>query len=271
MHQSFLIASGKGGVGKSTLTANLAFTLSRMGRKVCIVDADIGLRDQDVLLGLENNVVYDLVDVVNHDCTLDQALVSPMNEPDLKLLPAAQFKRVKAADHKRLSTILRELKYRFDYVLIDCPAGIENGFRNVLKAGVDQAIIVCTPDDVCIRNAERVISLLNEKNSNRPTLIVNRLDSELIQKGEMYSAETVAGILDIPLLGEIPEDRIVYRSQLNHMFFADVDCEARSAVRRIAGRIKGEHISFPDYGKKRASLFHRIFGTKVKEVRAIDR
>ena len=266
MKKVWLIASGKGGVGKSTVTANLAAALCQMGRKVCIIDGDIGLRDQDALLGLENQIVYDLIDVINKDCELTRALVSPLEMPDLSLLPAAQFARCSDLKADKLIRVLDQLKNMFDFILIDCPAGIEKGLRNLCKVHPDASILVCTPDDICIRNAERLCDLFNEKGLPRPMLLVNRLDPELIEAGEQYSAAVVAATLDLPLVGELPEDRLIYRCQLNHILFAGTEGEPRSAIRRIACRLRGETAALPAYGTKKAGFFSRLFRKKLTEV-----
>ncbi len=270
MSTSICIASGKGGVGKSTFTANLGAVLAHRGSSVVIIDMDIGLRSQDALLSLENRVVYDVVDVASNDCGLEQAVLSHPDIPNLSLLPAAQFARVKALDPARLKKILEELKTTHDYILLDCPAGIERGFRNVLNAGVDQTILIVTPDDICIRDAERAAQILEKKQLERPRIIVNRLNYRLIRRGEMYPAHTVAETLDLELLGEIPEDSVVSRSILNHSLFVDYDCEARSAVLRIASRISGADVPLPGYGARGVSVWYRLFPTRMKEVAPFD-
>lgn len=270
MGQVWMIASGKGGVGKSTVAAALGTALARRGQKVCIVDADIGLRDQDAILGLQDRIVYDLLDVARKECALPQALVGPAELPNLTLLPAAQFHRVKELDRKAFRKILLLLQQSNDFVLIDCPAGIERGLRGLMSPLIDRTLIVCTPDDVCIRNAERVAALMQEKELPRPLLLVNRLDAELIQHKEMYSAATVAQTLDLELLGEIPEEPMVYRALIKHLPLMDVDCEGRSALERIARRMLGEELPLPGYGTVRPGFFRRLFGPKLKEVKRID-
>lgn len=271
MSLSILIASGKGGVGKSTLTANIGAALALRGSSVVIVDTDIGLRSQDALLGLENLVVYDLIDVSNRDCSLEQALLDVPSVPGLRLIPASQFARVKMLDSGRFKKMLNALKESFDYILIDSPAGIEKGFRNTLRAEPDQVILVVTPDEICMRDAERAAQVIEEKHQPRPRLIVNRLDSALIQEGEMFAARTVADTLDLPLLGEIPEDPVVYRSVLRHRLLIDYDCEARRALLRIAGRLLGEIIPFPEIGRGHVPFFRRVFRKSIKEVIPLDR
>ena len=266
----YAIASGKGGVGKSVLTANLAACLAMNGSRVLVVDADIGLRSQDALLGLENRIVYDLIDLARGDCEAEQAVLPGETFPSLHLLPAAQFERAKALDPKKLSKILRALRDGYDYILIDCPAGIERGLRNVLNAGADEIILVATPDDISLRSAGRTAQLIEEKQAPRPRLIVNRLDGELIRSGEMYSAFTAAQVLDLPLLGAVPEDPLVYRSQLKHDLFVRYDCEARSALMRIAERLRGRNLPIYAYGVRKRRFFRDWFPRSLKEVAPLD-
>ena len=257
-----LFASGKGGVGKSTIAANLATALARGGYTVTLIDTDIGLRSQDALLGMENRVVFDLVDVAKGNCLLSQALLTQPDLPNLSLLPAAQFARSRDLSPKALKKILTVLRQKRDHILIDCPAGIERGLRNTLNAGVDETVLITTPDDLCIRDAERVCALIDEKKLPRPRLIVNRLNRDLIFAGEMYRAQTVSEVLDLPLLGELPEDPAFLLAQLRHALVLDCRCEAREALIRIAGRMRGALVPFPEYGRKRTSRFRRHFPAK---------
>ena len=271
MSKVWMISSCKGGVGKSTLTANIGRALARQGRKVCIVDTDIGLRDQDALLGLENRIVFDLLDVAERVCALSQALISPEGEPNLSLLPASQFARSKELERRAFRRVLGELGRSFDVVLIDCPAGIERGLRGLMNKEIDETIVVCTPDDVCIRNVERVIPIMENKELPRPQVIVNRLIPDLVRSGEMYSAQTVAATLDVPLLGEVPDDPCVYRATLQHLSVLDIDCEARNAIRRIAERMIGKDAPLPGYGSARLPWYRRILQAGPKEVKRLDR
>ena len=270
MSVCYAIASGKGGVGKSALTANLAAALAQAGKRVAVVDADIGLRSQDALLGLENRVVYDLVDLAKGDCALDQALLESGEIPSLYLLPAAQFSRVKELDPKKFRKIIRALRLQFDLILIDCPAGIERGFRNVLNAGPDYVLLVVTPDDISLRSAERAVQTVDAKELPRPLLIVNRLDSCLISARDMMSARTAAEVLDLQLIGEIPEDPAFYRSQLRHELMIRQECEARQAVLRVASRLLGNTVDFPSYGQELPVRRRRILPLFTKEVTPID-
>ena len=266
-----MIASGKGGVGKSTVTACIGLGMAREGRKVCIVDADIGLRDQDALLELQSSIVFDLLDVAEGHCRLEQALVSPEGEARLSLLPASQFARAKELKPGAFRKILTRLKELYDVVLIDCPAGIERSLRGLMNEAVDECVLICTPDDVCIRNAERTAGVMVDKGMPRPRVVVNRLDEALIRAGEMYSAATVAGVLDAELLGEIPEDPFVYRAALLHTSPMDIDCEARLALKRIARRMLGLDEPLPGYGTQRLNWLRRLFQPILKEVKRIDR
>ena len=272
MSVSYCIASGKGGVGKSTIVANLAAALAWRGHSVAVVDTDIGLRAQDALLAMENQIIYDLLDVAHKDCELEDALLPHPAIPNLHLLPAAQFARAKDLNPAKLSRILENLRTRFDFVLIDCPAGLERGLRNVLNAGVDHAILVITPDDISIRDAEHTAQLLDAKGLAHPALIVNRLNNELIRRGEMIPALNIATMMDLPLLGELPDDPVVYRSALQHRLFVDMVCEARQAVLRIASRVCGTDVPFPAYGSQPVSFFRRLRKhSSLKEAVSLER
>lgn len=261
--KAWLIASGKGGVGKSMVTSCLGVALSRQGQKVVIVDADIGLRDQDAILGLENRIVYDILDVINKGCTLSQALVQHSLYEKLSLLPASQFARVKNMDPKGFRKVIGQLRSRFDHILIDCPAGVERGLRAIADAA-DEVILVSTPDDVCIRDVEKTASVLMEKKAPRPQLIVNRLQPALIEAGEMYPAKVVAETLDLHLLGEVPQEEMIYRALLKHISPMEVDCEGRRALERIALRMMGQEVPLPAYGQAEKRLLARLFHRKVK-------
>lgn len=263
MSSVYLFASGKGGVGKSTVTANLATLLARAGYHVALIDADIGLRSQDAFLGMENRVVYDLVDVARGKCLLSQALLSDLDLPGLRLLPAAQFARARDLSPKQLKKILSLLREDNDFILIDCPAGIERGLRTILNAGADETVLLVTPDDLCIRDAERTCVLIDDKRLPRPRLIVNRLNNDLIHDGLMYSARVVSDTLDLPLLGEIPEDPAFTLSQLKHGLVIDYRCEARLALLRIAGRMVGAAVDLPEYGLEKTPFLRRHFPPKI--------
>ena len=262
MGKSWLFASGKGGVGKSTVASCLGIALARLGHRVCIVDADIGLRDQDAIMGLENRVVYDIIDVTKGRCTLEQALIPSPLEEKLLLLPAAQFARAGDLKHERFDPVLRKLTESFDDVLIDCPAGIEKGLRNMLHSKQDGLVLICTPDDVCMRDVERTAMVLRRRSQPRPLLIVNRLDDDLIRAGEMYTAAVVAQTIDLELLGELPDDIDAYRALLSHRSPMEFDCELADAVTRVARRMCGEAVPLPGIGTGRLPWYARLFRFK---------
>ena len=271
MSATWLFASGKGGVGKSTLSACLAVLLARAGHSVVLIDADLGLRSQDLFLGLENSIVYDLMDVARGGCPLSDALAEAPSLPNLHLLPAAQFVRAKDLSADRLKKILSLLRKDHEFILIDCPAGLERGLRNVLNAGSKlQTVLVLTPDDLSIRDGERVISLTEEKNLPRPLLIVNRLQNNLIYEKEMHSAATIASLLDLPLLGEIPEDSACTVAQLRHRLVIDYECPAAEALKRISRRLLNEEVPLPNFGTKKPSFFHRWFAPVLLEAKKTD-
>lgn len=267
MSRVWLVASGKGGVGKSTVSSCLAIAMTRLGRTVCVIDTDIGLRDQDLILGLSDRIVYDLLDVCSCECTLDKALISSERYPGLSLLGAAQMARSKDLNAKMLSHVVRGLRKKFDEIFIDCPAGIERGLRNILRCEIDGAIVVCTPDDVCIRDAERCAELLQSKGMPKPRVIVNRLIPDLIRCGEMYNAQTVADTLDLELLGEIHDDSAVYRALMTHRTAMDVECEAEKDIMRIARRMNGETVELPHIGMNRLKWWQRLFHDDVERLK----
>ena len=256
MSQAWMVASGKGGVGKSTITAALAVALARRQLLTAAVDTDIGLRSLDMLLGLQNKIVYDVIDVANKDCKLRYALVQYAPAPLLSLLPAAQLGSSSDLNAELMARIVRKLKKRFSYVLMDAPAGLERGVVNTLL-NVDHTLLIVTPDDVCIRDAERVIALLESHHKPRPMLIVNRIIPELVASGEMYTPQTVANTLDVPLLGYVPEDRAVLRALNAHHTVMDEVCPAREALERISQRFLGEFVPMPGFERKR-----RLFGLR---------
>lgn len=255
MSQSWMIASGKGGVGKSMVAAALGVALAKRQLQCCCVDADIGLRNLDMLLGMQNKVVYDVLDVARRDCKLKYALIRHTLYESLSLLPAAQLGSVCELRPDEVERIVRKLKKRVAYVLLDAPAGIERGVHN-LVAAADHTLLVTTADDISIRDAERVIALLEEKKKPRPMLIVNRVIPEMVLSGEMYSPQTVANTLDIPLLGFVPEDRAVIGAINRHESFMDMNCPAREAMDRICQRFLGEYVPMPAFPKKR-TLFRK--------------
>lgn len=210
MGRAIVITSGKGGVGKTTTTANLGAAMAQLGKSVVLIDADIGLRNLDVVMGLENRIVYHVVDVVQGKCPVQKALIKDRRLENLWLLPASQTDDKDAVTTEDMKKLIGELKESYDYVLIDCPAGIEQGFKNAI-AGADEAVVVATPEVSSIRDADRVVGLLAAKDI--PTrLIVNRISPHLVKKGDMLSQADVIEILALELLGAVPLDEHVVAS-----------------------------------------------------------
>jgi septum site-determining protein MinD len=265
--RTIVITAGKGGVGKTTATANLGSVLAQSGCKVCVMDADIGLRNLDVVLGLENRIVYHLVDVITGRCRLRQALIKDKRNEHLYLLPASQSDDKTAVTPEQMRQLCQELKKEFDYSLIDCPAGIEQGFRNA-TAGADQAIIVTTPEVPAIRDADRVIGLLQAQGIETQ-LIINRLNPELVRRGDMLDQQDVIDILAIELLGIVPEDQgIVISTNKGTPAAFSEEYEAGRAYRRIARRIRGEIVPIPNFsanGNVWSRLGQRLSGTFRKK------
>ncbi len=246
MGEVIVITSGKGGVGKTTATANIGTALAALGHKVVLVDTDIGLRNLDVVLGLENRIVYDIVDVTHGHCRLKQALIKDKRFEGLHLLPAAQTKDKTAVTPDQMRDLCKELKKEFDYVIIDCPAGIEQGFKNAI-AGADRAIVVTTPEVSAVRDADRIIGLLEAAELRDPKLIVNRIRPLMVKKGDMMSMEDIIDILAIDLLGVVPEDEmIVVTTNKGEPAVLDDHSKAGQAYRNIARRTAGDDIALMD-------------------------
>ncbi len=238
------ITSGKGGVGKTTATANLGVALAIMGQRVVTVDADIGLRNLDVVMGLENRIVYDLVDVVEGHCRLRQALIRDKRLSELYLLPAAQTRDKTAVSPEQMVELCDQLRPDFDFILVDSPAGIEQGYRNAV-APADRVVIVTTPEVSAVRDADRIVGLVEAEEKGPPTLIINRVNPDMVRRGQMLSTEDVVEILAIDLLGIIPEDReIVISTNRGAPVALDGRSPAGQAFRNIAGRLMGQEIPF---------------------------
>ena len=259
MGEVIVITSGKGGVGKTTTTANLGSALAMRGKKVVLVDTDIGLRNLDVVMGLENRIVYDIVDVVEGKCKLRQALIKDKRFTDLFLLPAAQTRDKDAINEEEMIKLTQRLKEEFDFIIIDCPAGIEQGFKNAI-AGADRAIVVTNAEISSIRDADRIIGLLETSNIRNPELIINRLRPEMVKRGEMMDVEDILDLLSIDLIGVVPEDENII-TQTNKGEPAVVNKKALSgkAYIEIARRILGETVEVTIPGRKKESFFGRIF------------
>ncbi len=242
MGEVIVVTSGKGGVGKTTTTANLGTGFALVGKKVVLVDADIGLRNLDVVMGLENRIVYDLVDVTEGNCRLKQALIRDKRYETLYLLPAAQTRDKDAVNPDQMRQLCRELVEDFDYVIIDCPAGIEQGFKNAI-AGADKAIIVTTPEVSAVRDADRIIGMLEAEGKHNPKLIVNRIRPQMVKKGDMMDIDDIIDILAIDLLGIVPEDEfIIISTNRGEPAVATPVSLASTAYKNIVRRLMGENV-----------------------------
>ncbi len=245
MGEVYVVTSGKGGVGKSTTTANIGTGLALLGKKVLLIDTDIGLRNLDVVLGLENRIVYDLVDVATGICEPKQAILKDKYTEGLYLMPAAQTKNKEDIKEEEMKALCRKLKKEFDYVLIDCPAGIEQGFFNAI-AGADSAIIVTTPEISAVRDADRVVGLLEKRGNipgDRQHLVINRIRMNMVRRGNMMCAEDILSILAIPLLGIVPDDEeILIAANCGRPVVLEEKPISAKVYRNIARRLLGEDI-----------------------------
>ncbi len=259
MTRIIVVTSGKGGVGKTTTTANLGASLARLGKKVALVDADFGLRKLDLLLGLEQRIVYTAIDVLAGDCTIDKALVKDKRLPNLVLLPAAQNRSKDAINAEQMQSLVDQLVKKFDYAIIDCPAGIEMGFRNAVLPA-QEAIIVTTPEMSAVRDADRVIGLLEAENIERISLIINRLRPEMVQLNQMISVEDILELLAIPLLGIVPDDQkiIISTNKGEPLVLEEKLSVPGLAFQNISRRLEGQDIPFLDFMAAHNSLLSRI-------------
>lgn len=260
MSEVIVITSGKGGVGKTTTTANVGTGLAALNKKVVLIDTDIGLRNLDVVMGLENRIVYNLVDVVEGNCRINQALIKDKKYSDLYLLPSAQTRDKTSVTPEQMKQLTDELREQFDYVLLDCPAGIEQGFKNAI-AGADRAIVVTTPEVSAIRDADRIIGLLEANELKRTELVVNRLRMDMVKHGDMMTVEDVCEILAIPLLGAVPDDEQVVISTNQGEPLVGKDCLAGKAYMNICRRVLGEEVPFLNLEEKQSVFgkFRKLF------------
>jgi len=240
------VTSGKGGVGKTTTVANIAVALASSGKKVVCIDGDIGLRNLDVIMGLENRIVYDIVDVIEGRCKLKQAMIRDKHYPDMYLIPAAQTRDKNAVSPSDMIRICKELRPDTDFVIIDSPAGIERGFRNAIAAA-DRVLVVTNPEVSAVRDADRVVGILEAEEKGSPALILNRLNPALVRNNDMLSAEDVLDLLGIKLIGVVPEDEsVIIGSNRGAPVVTDPKSRAGQAFRNIAKRIQGQDVPFMD-------------------------
>ena len=265
--KSLVITSGKGGVGKTTATANLGTGLALRGHRVVVVDTDIGLRNLDVVLGLENRIVYDLVNVIEGTCRLNQAMIRDKHVEDLYLIPAAQTRDKSAIKPEQMKELVQQLKQEFEYVLIDCPAGIELGFQNAIAAA-DSAIVVTTPEVSAIRDADRVIGLLEAAELPIPDLVLNRLRPGMVKEGNMMDKDDILDLLSVRMLGLVPDDnQVIVATNRGVPVVHNKQSLSGEAYRRIAARIDGEQLPFLEFtnGHGLFSRVKRFLGVSGKD------
>jgi septum site-determining protein MinD len=244
--QVITVTSGKGGVGKTTAVANLATALAADGRKVVCIDGDIGLRNLDVVMGLENRIVYDIVDVIEGRCKLKQAMIRDKHYPEMYLIPAAQTRDKNAVSPSDMIRICKDLRPDADFILIDSPAGIERGFRNAIAAA-DKVLVVTNPEVSAVRDADRVVGILEAEEKRNPLLILNRLNPILVKNNDMLSAEDVLDLLGIQLIGIVPEDEsVIIGSNRGAPVVTEPKSRAGQAFRNIAKRLQGQEVPFMD-------------------------
>ena len=249
-----VITSGKGGVGKTTTTANIGAALAEKGHKVLLIDTDIGLRNLDVVMGLENRIVYDLIDVIEGRCRVSQALIKDKRCPNLVLLPAAQIRDKNDVNTDQMKELIFSLKDSFDYILIDCPAGIEQGFKNAIAAA-NEAVVVTTPEVSATRDADRIIGLLEAAGIKSPRIVVNRLRIDMVKEKNMLSVEDILDILAVKLLGVVPDDEtVVISTNKGEPLVYKGDSLAAKAFKNIASRIEGVEVPLLDLDVKMSIL-----------------
>jgi len=249
-----VITSGKGGVGKTTTTANIGAALADKGHKVLLIDTDIGLRNLDVVMGLENRIVYDLIDVIEGRCRISQALIKDKRCQNLVLLPAAQIRDKNDVNVDQMKELISSLKDSFDYILIDCPAGIEQGFKNAIAAA-NEAVVVTTPEVSATRDADRIIGLLEAAGIKNPRLVINRLRIDMVKDKNMLGVEDILDILAVKLLGVVPDDEnVVISTNKGEPLVYKGDSLAAKAFKNIASRIEGVEVPLLDLDVKMSIL-----------------
>ncbi len=255
MGRVVVITSGKGGVGKTTVTANVGASLAKLGKKVVVVDMDIGLRNLDVVMGLENRVVYNIMDIIEGRCKISQALVREKHLSNFFLLPASQMHTKEDVKIEAVDEIISIIKESFDYVLLDSPAGIENGFRSA-SSPANEALIVVTPDVSSVRDADRVIGLLENNGIEGIALVINRYDPNLVRKKKMLDSDDIVDVLSLDLIGIIPEDKAIIDSENRGEVLSIVEkTKAVQAFSNIARRMEGENVPFIDLEPEKKGLF----------------
>ena len=263
MCEVIVVTSGKGGVGKTTTSAKVGTGLAKAGKKVCLIDTDIGLRNLDVVMGLENRIVYNLVDVIEGNCRMKQALIRDKRHPGLCLMPSAQTRDKSAVTPGQMVKLIDSLKESFDYIILDCPAGIEQGFQNAI-AGADRALVVTTPEVSAIRDADRIIGLLEANEFKQIDLVINRMRLDLVKRGDMMSSKDVVDILAIPLIGIVPDDENVVIATNQGEPLVGTGTPAGLSYANICERVMGKEVPFLNMEKsisfwtKVTGIFHKV-------------
>jgi len=263
MSEVIVVTSGKGGVGKTTTSANIGTGLAAMGKRVVLIDTDIGLRNLDVVMGLESRIVYNLVDVCEGKCRIKQALIRDKRHPSLYLMPSAQTKDKSAIRPEQMVRMVSQLKEQFDYIILDCPAGIEQGFKNAI-AGADRAFLVATPEVSAIRDADRIIGLLEAEEFKQIDLIINRMRPDMVRRGDMMSANDVVDILSLNLIGVIPDDEAVVIAANQGEPIVGNHSLAGRAYQDICQRILGKEVPFMEFDKS-ISFWTKVSGIFSKK------
>lgn len=250
MSEVIVVTSGKGGVGKTTTTANIGAALACLKKRVLLIDTDIGLRNLDLIMGLENRVVFNLVDVIEESCGLKSALVRDKRFDTLYLLPAAQTKDKDAVTQAQMKELCDSVRGSYDYVILDCPAGIEQGFKNA-AAGADKAIVVTTPEVSAVRDADKIIGMLNAYGVTRQRLLVNRVRPDMVRRGDMINLQDVTDILGIDLIGVVPDDEsVIVCANRGEPIVLRTKSLAALAYQNIARRITGEEVPLLELGRE---------------------
>lgn len=263
MCEVIVVTSGKGGVGKTTTSAKVGTGLAAKGKRIVLIDTDIGLRNLDVVMGLENRIVYNLLDVVEGNCRIKQALIRDNRYPSLYLLPSAQTRDKTAVNPSQMKKVIEHLKSQFDFIILDCPAGIEQGFQNAIAAA-DRAFVVTTPEVSAIRDADRIVGLLEANDFTKIDLVINRIRYDMVKRGDMMSSSDVVDILSIPLLGIVPDDENVVISTNQGEPLVGSNTFAGKAYENICRRILHEEIPFMDFEHgvsfwtRITGIFHRV-------------
>lgn len=257
MAEIIAIASGKGGVGKSTTTANLGTALAMMGKKILMIDGDIGLRNLDLILGMENSVAYDFNDVLENKCTSEQAILTDQKYPGLHLLPAPQNVDISDVDSEKLDALIEKLNPYYDYILIDCPAGIHEGFM-LMSSKAKKALIIATPELISVRDADMAISKLEDLHFDEIYLIINKVNVEMVKSGEMMSIDDIINIVAVPLIGAIPDEKdVIHCNNTGKPIILKNRSRAGKAYANIAKRITGVKVPILEDEKKRLFGFLR--------------